>query len=115
PVVNIAVPGPICIDNTNPNIVLTPSTGGTLTGTGVTNNVFNPAVAGVGPHTLVYEVTDQNGCYNSTTNDVEVVQAAPPTLTGPTDACVDAPAVTFTVTPTTGILLVSGNPTNTTF
>jgi hypothetical protein len=36
--------------------------GGTWTGSGVSGNMFQPAVAGAGTHTLTYQVADANGC-----------------------------------------------------
>lgn len=46
--------------------------GGTYSGTGVTGTQFDPAVAGVGTHTITYDYTDGNGCSNSTTQDILV-------------------------------------------
>lgn len=39
--------------------------GGTYSGPGVENGWFNPAVAGIGEHTIVYSFTDVSGCENS--------------------------------------------------
>ncbi len=46
-------------------------TGGTYSGTGVTNNNFNPSTAGAGTYTITYTAT-QNGCSNSSTNTIQV-------------------------------------------
>ncbi|OFX42888.1 MAG: hypothetical protein A2046_08455 [Bacteroidetes bacterium GWA2_30_7] len=63
----------LSISGLNPNFNLndasvtlygTPS-GGTFVGTGVTGNSFNPSIAGVGSHTVVYIYTDGNGCSNA--------------------------------------------------
>jgi hypothetical protein len=54
-------------------ILLTGSpVGGTFSGTGVSNNEFDPATAGTGPHTLTYSYTDGNGCENSSTVEITV-------------------------------------------
>jgi len=53
--------------------------GGTFSGTGVTGNVFDANVAGVGVHTLTYTYTDGNGCVNTATEDMNVF--ALPTVT----------------------------------
>ncbi|MEO5967451.1 MAG: T9SS type A sorting domain-containing protein [Ferruginibacter sp.] len=47
--------------------------GGTFSGTGVSNNVFNPATAGVGNFQITYTYTNGNGCtnFNSTQINVE--------------------------------------------
>jgi Concanavalin A-like lectin/glucanases superfamily/Secretion system C-terminal sorting domain/Ig-like domain CHU_C associated len=46
--------------------------GGTYSGAGITGNSFSPSLAGAGNHTLMYSVTDVNGCSGSATNDVQV-------------------------------------------
>ncbi|MFC2100981.1 LamG-like jellyroll fold domain-containing protein [Bacteroidota bacterium] len=45
---------------------------GIYTGTGVSNNVFNPITAGPGNHVITYYYTDGNQCSNSATNIVYV-------------------------------------------
>lgn len=47
--------------------------GGILSGNGVTSNYFDPALAGVGTHTLTYEFMDSVGCIASASADVEVI------------------------------------------
>ncbi|MDQ3017958.1 MAG: hypothetical protein M3R25_14695, partial [Bacteroidota bacterium] len=39
--------------------------GGVYTGVGVTGNMFDPALAGLGPHLITYTVVGLNGCSNS--------------------------------------------------
>ena len=56
--------------------------GGVYSGAGVTANIFNAALAGVGPHTLTYTYTDGNGCTASTTNTIVVFNV--PIVTWPT-------------------------------
>ena len=44
--------------------------GGTFSGTGVTGNTFSPSSVGAGVYTIIYSLTNNNGCggsYNSTT------------------------------------------------
>lgn len=48
--------------------------GGTYSGTGVSGNMFNPATAGVGVHTITYTYTDINDCTNSCTFSITVVE-----------------------------------------
>lgn len=66
PDVTVTTTSPYCLNEGY--VTLIPATpGGMFTGPGITNvflGTFNPAVAGVGTHTLSYEVTDSNGCYN---------------------------------------------------
>lgn len=46
--------------------------GGTYSGPGVSEGKFDPAVAGIGTHTLTYTVTGENGCNNSITQTITV-------------------------------------------
>lgn len=56
-------------------------TGGIYSGTGVTNNMFNPSVAGVGTWELSYLYTDNNGCSDTAYQNIEVQQSPEATLT----------------------------------
>jgi len=53
--------------------------GGVYSGPGVTNDgngttyTFDPAVAGVGVHTITYTFTNSNGCTNTASDDIEVL------------------------------------------
>lgn len=98
---------PYCISDVPAGLTLSPL-GGTLSGPGVSNNDFVPADAGVGTHTLTYAYTDGNGCSNTASIQVTVVAVAPPTLTGPTDLCVHAPAEQFVGSPSGGSYTVDG-------
>src|SRR5690554_822582 len=46
--------------------------GGIFSGTGVSNNEFDPATAGIGTHTLTYAYTDGNGCENTASITITV-------------------------------------------
>ena len=61
----------ICINNSQPISLVGSPTGGTFTGPGVSGNIFTPATAGVGVHTISYSYTDANGCVG--TNSVLAV------------------------------------------
>ncbi len=70
--------------------------GGTYSGPGVVDNTFDPSVAGIGTHTLVYTYADTNSCENYAEQTVVV------------DAC--------TGVPENGIAInAMPNPTNGTF
>lgn len=47
--------------------------GGTFSGPGVGGNIFDPATAGVGTHTITYTFTDANGCSGIVTQQVTVI------------------------------------------
>lgn len=48
--------------------------GGEYSGPGVTNGWFDPATAGMGPHTITYTYTDLNMCTNSATDVITVTE-----------------------------------------
>ncbi len=70
--------------------------GGMYVGPGVTDDAngmtydFDPAVAGVGTHVLIYFFTDTNGCTGSGSDLVEVFALPVVTLDDPGDFCLDA-------------------------
>lgn len=47
--------------------------GGTYTGIGVTGNIFNQSVAGIGNFNITYSFTDSNGCASLDSSSIEVV------------------------------------------
>lgn len=49
-------------------------TGGTYTGTAVSNNIFDPAIAPLGPNEVVYTFTDNTGCISKDTVGIIVVE-----------------------------------------
>jgi len=56
--------------------------GGTYSGTGVSNGVFYPQVAGIGGHIITYTIQGANGCYNKALNNISVDNGPPkPTVT----------------------------------
>jgi PKD repeat protein len=82
--------------STDPVIVLQArDPGGTWSGTGVTGNIFYPAVAAAGNHLITYSITDANGCTDS---DQTIITVATPDATiSPVDTlCENSPAVTLT-------------------
>lgn len=54
----------LCITGSPVPLTATPQ-GGTWSGTGVTGNFFDPALAGAGVHEVTYTVTDSSGCQSS--------------------------------------------------
>ncbi|MFO8055071.1 MAG: CUB domain-containing protein [Bacteroidales bacterium] len=72
----------------------TPS-GGTYTGTGVTNNVFDPSAAGAGSHPVVYTYTDGNGCQGQAVKFIQVYSKPNVSLSLPSDVCIEQGAVSL--------------------
>jgi hypothetical protein len=58
--------------------------GGNYSGAGVNSNNFDPAVAGIGIHTITYSYTDGNGCSASATQNITVKNCGcnPPGMPG---------------------------------
>ena len=50
------------LDNDPPDTLIGTPPGGTFTGNGIVGDVFDPALAGVGTHTIYYTFTDSFGC-----------------------------------------------------
>ena len=87
--------GPFCVDEAASNLTGSPA-GGTFSGTGVSaGGIFDPAVAGVGSHEIMYTFTDTNGCENSATANV-VVNALPVVSVSGGPFCVDDAAGNLT-------------------
>ena len=61
----------VCIEDGIVNLSGTPSNG-TYSGTGVIGATFDPAIAGIGEHTIFYSFTDGNGCSDSTSASITV-------------------------------------------
>ncbi len=96
----------VCISATTVALSGTPS-GGSFSGPGVTGNSFNPSVAGLGTHTIIYSYTDANGC-TATDNTTISVNSLPAIVVTPVSAlCNDDAAVTLNASPVGGTF--SGN------
>ncbi len=95
-----------CLNSNAINLSATP-TGGTFSGPGVTGNTFSPTAAGVGVHTINYNVTNGCGTFTGTTT-LTVANAAVPTLNLLPTYCVNAAAVNLTPSPNCGTLTGPG-------
>jgi PKD repeat protein len=91
PNIIIAEPGTVFLNGPVVPVTAYP-TGGTWTGTGMTGNIFNPAEAGLGTHTLTYSLAPQSwGCAASGTVQVTVILPPPPVADFEGDAAGCAP------------------------
>jgi hypothetical protein len=103
--------GPYCVDGAVVTLVATPA-GGTFTGNGITGDQFDPAIAGIGIHTITYTFSDGNGCENSATIDI-VVNSLPVITIDPIGPfCSNDDVITLTATPVGGTfngLGITGN------
>ena len=98
--------GPLCTDSVAVNMVGSPLIGGDTTGVWLINQnltptgIFNPITDGnitVGNNEVAYAV-DVNGCYDTATITVEVIQRAVIAIDSVVPVCADAPAFTYTST-----------------
>lgn len=97
-----------CIDDSPDTLVISPA-GGTLTAPSLSGNVFNPATAGVGTHTLSYTYTDTWGCTNTENFVITVHDLPTVSITGlPSDACINDAAITLTGSPAGGTFSGTG-------
>lgn len=69
--------------------------GGVYSGLGVSNNNFNPSVAGIGFNHLTYTVTDTFGCANSVLDSVRVNANPIVSLAPFSSICENAPVITL--------------------
>ncbi|RLD68163.1 MAG: hypothetical protein DRI84_00490 [Bacteroidetes bacterium] len=76
PVVSLSNLPSVCGSSSIVNLTQGSPYGGTYSGTGVSGSIFNPAVAGVGSHSIIYLFTDGNSCTNSDTNTI-IVSSSP--------------------------------------
>jgi len=95
-VVTGSLPDQIC-KNANP-IQLTGGwpVGGTYTGPGVTNNIFDPITAGPGNHTIKYSFFNNDSCGNTDSTQILVVDATLASFDTLTPVCAGTPAFQLT-------------------
>ena len=71
PEVTVASMEDVCMNNGTISLASGSPSGGTYSGTGVTNGVFDPAAAGAGTHTITYTI-NYGACTASSTGTIEV-------------------------------------------
>ena len=88
--------------------------GGIFSGPGISGNIFNPATAGAGTHSITYSYTNVNGCSNSSTQSVIVNELPIVSFSGlPSVYCANDPALTLTGSPAGGTFSGPGITGNT--
>jgi len=70
-------------------------TGGTYTGTGVSNGVFSPITAGAGSHIITYTIKNTWGCKNSKTDTIFIIPLPTVTLGTFNNICVTDNSITL--------------------
>ncbi|MCF8296180.1 MAG: lamin tail domain-containing protein [Saprospiraceae bacterium] len=104
PILTFPALSDICVDASALTLNTATPAGGTYSGLGVSAGTFNPAIAGVGTHSITYAYADVHGCIDSTTQTITVNPLPVLTLGTLSDVCYDAPlfALTFATSPTGG-------------
>lgn len=97
PVSHSAVPS-ICIQGGVISLSGGIPVNGTYSGPGITGNTFDPQIAGIGIHTITYDVTGTGGnCSGSTTFTIEVTNSISVSFPDPSNAfCENSPPFTIT-------------------
>ena len=72
PVVTFAPLASTCVNSAPFALSGGSPSGGTYSGAGVSNGMFNPSAAGLGTHTITYAVTGSGGCNGSATTTISV-------------------------------------------
>jgi len=109
-----STPDTLCINN-GPITINTFPAGGTLSGSGISGLVFNPAVGGVGTHTILYNFTDPQGCENADSIAITVVPTTTPSIQMPDSICLSSNSLQLSATPLGGSFFgpeVSGSTLN---
>jgi len=108
PTVDIIEFGPLCDDSVITTMSAIPANGGDVTAgwaiDGIFNltGVFNPTTEGIGWHEVIYGA-DSNGCTNSDTINVYVIERPDPVITEVGPYCANDLAVTLAVVPDSGV------------
>jgi hypothetical protein len=113
PVVTLDSFHKLCINNGA--VVLTGGqpAGGTYSGPGVVNGVFDPAAAGAGTHTITYTFTNPQGCSNNTTATIRVSPLPTISLANLGTVCISTPAFSLNQgTPPGGVYSGAGVSNN---
>ena len=91
-----------CLTNSPVQLSAIPS-GGTYSGPGVSGSTFDPSVAGLGNHTIIYNFTSAGGCSASDTMIITVSSKPLISISGlDTSYCIYDSAATLSATPSGG-------------
>ena len=93
PQATLAAFNPVCVNASAIPLAGGLPSGGSYSGPGVSGGSFDPAVAGVGTHVIVYTVSNAAGCTDSATQVITVEAVPQATLAAFNPVCVNASAI----------------------
>lgn len=96
PVVTLDPFNAVCINSSPITLSGGQPTGGTYTGPGVSNGIFNPTLAGAGSHQITYTFTNSNGCTNAVTETIRVDLLPTVSFASVANFCANGAPVTLT-------------------
>jgi PKD repeat protein len=102
----------LCLES-NPVTLQAHDAGGTWSGSGVTGNMYNPALAGAGNHIVRYEITDANGCSDADQITITVVPSPVAQITPVSTQYLNNPPVKLNAIPIGGTWSGNGVTNNT--
>ncbi len=109
PNVNVANIPDVCQGSADITLTQGTPSGGTYSGTYVTNGVFSPSASGVGTFDIIYSYTNATGCSNSDTNTITVNSLPTVSFSGLSSSiCVNAANVILTGQPSGGTFTGTG-------
>lgn len=97
----------LCIEG-NSVILRAHDPGGRWSGDGVTGNAFNPGIAGVGDHTIRYDITDGNGCSDFDSITITVMPSPTVNIDPVATLFINSPPVKLAASPPGGAWSGSG-------
>ncbi len=101
----------ICINSEQFSLIEANPQGGTYSGKGVSSNVFNPQIAGVGVHTITYTYSDNNNCVSSCTFTITVHNLPQINCPNTKNICINSnPFQLSGASPSGGIYYISDTP-----
>ncbi len=102
------IPSINCINSNSYTINASPS-GGTFSGPGMSGSTFSPSVAGVGTHSIRYNVSDAFGCTGSTQQVIRVDSLPAVSMNPPTSpVCLNDTSQTLSGVPSGGTFAGNG-------
>ncbi len=114
PIVSFSAVNSVCSSSSSFLLTGGLPVGGTYSGNGVATNFFNPSLAGVGIHTIVYSFVDINGCQATASSSIEVIPTPAVTFSSVNPICISAGSFVLSgVSPIGGIFSGSGISGNT--